>query len=134
MRDKYEPLIDLPHPTSREHPRMSREARAAQFAPFAALSGFESLVYETGRTTDSFKELTEDRKSEINDCLLRFITTGEICEIIYFQPDSRKSGGEYLGEVGRILRFDECSRSIVLDSGRRISVEMIEDVRLYEER
>lgn len=133
MNDKYVPIIDLPHHTSTEHPRMSKEARAAQFAPFAALTGFEDLVKETGRSTDSQKELTEDRKSEIDLELHRLMLSGECSEIVYFVPDTRKSGGKYLKTVGRIVRFDEYERTVILEGGARIPIDRLIDLRPYKE-
>lgn len=133
MTEKYKSLLNLPHHTSSERARMSREARAAQFAPFAALTGFEELVVETARVTESMSELTEDRKAEIDCDIRRFISTGESAEILYFSFDTKKSGGRYLLTVGKILRFDEYRREIVLYDGRRIAIDTVNDVRPYKE-
>ena len=130
---KYEQLIDLPHHTSSEHPRMSKEARAAQFAPFAALTGFEALVGETGRVTDIMSELTEDRKAELNYELCRLIESGHSAEITYFVPDKRKKGGKYLKITGKILRYDEYSRELLLEGGCRIAIDSISDITPYTE-
>ena len=130
MTEKYKPLLDMPHHTSSARPRMSREARAAQFAPFAALTGFEELVIETGRVTDTPVELTEERKAEIDLELRRAISTGAPAVITYFVYDKHKSGGAYLQAVGRIERFDEYRRTVVLYDGRELPIDTVKDVKL----
>lgn len=133
MTEKYKPLLDMPHHTSSDRPRMSREARAAQFAPFAALTGFEELVRETGRVTDSPVELTEERKGEIDLELRRAISTGAPTVVTYFAYDKHKSGGAYMQVVGRIQRFDEYRRTVVLYDEREVPIDTVKDIRDYKE-
>ena len=95
---EYDDIIDLPHHTSAKHPRLPMSSRAAQFAPFAALTGFESVIAEEGRLTDSFTELDDDRKEDI-DLRLELLAgmTGGSPEatFMYFIPDAKKEGGSY---------------------------------------
>lgn len=123
----YDDIIDLPHPTSERHPRMPMENRAAQFSPFAALSGYDDAVKETARLTDGKIDLTEEEKS-ILDARLQRLTPGENAAITYFQPDARKQGGAYLTASGEVKRIDGAAREIVLMDGRRIPIDDILEV------
>lgn len=123
----YDDIIDLPHPTSERHPRMSMANRAAQFSPFAALSGYDDAVKETARLTDGKIDLTEEEKS-ILDARLQRLTPGENAAITYFQPDARKQGGAYLTASGEVKRIDGAAREIVLMDGRRIPIDDILEV------
>ena len=96
---EYDDIIDLPHPTSRKHPRMSLHDRAAQFAPFAALTGHEAAIKETARLTDRKAELSDEMIAELNDqinIIRDNIGTDQIIAVTYFVPDEKKSGGEYM--------------------------------------
>lgn len=123
----YDDIIDLPHPTSERHPRMPMANRAAQFSPFAALSGYDDAVKETARLTDGKIELTEEEKS-ILDAKLQRLTPGESAAITYFQPDSRKQGGSYVTASGEVKRIDSAAREIILMDGRRIPIDSILEV------
>lgn len=127
MSGPYDDIIDLPHPTSERHPRMPMENRAAQFSPFAALSGYDDAVKETARLTDGKIDLTEEEKS-ILDARLQRLTPGENAAITYFQPDARKQGGAYLTASGEVKRIDGAAREIVLMDGRRIPIDDILEV------
>ena len=127
MSGPYDDLIDLPHPTSERHPRMPMANRAAQFSPFAALSGYDAAVKETARLTGSKAELTEEEKS-ILDAKLQRLAPGENAGITYFQPDAKKQGGAYLTASGEIKRIDGAAREIVLTDGRRIPIDDILEV------
>lgn len=127
MSGPYDDIIDLPHPTSERHPRMPMANRAAQFSPFAALSGYDAAVKETARLTGSKAELTEEEKS-ILDAKLQLLTPGESVAITYFQPDAKKQGGAYLTASGEIKRIDGAAREIVLTDGRRIPIDDILEV------
>lgn len=123
----YDDIIDLPHPTSQRHPRMPMANRAAQFSPFAALSGYDDAVKETARLTDDKIDLTEEKKS-ILDAKLQQLAPGETAAITYFQPDAKKQGGAYLTASGEIKRVDGAAREIVLTDGRRIPIDDILEV------
>lgn len=127
----YDDIIHLPHPTSKVHPRMSRQDRAAQFSPFAALTGYEAVVKETGRLTDQRAELTEEEKAVL-DARLRMVlewegTSPEV-SITYFQPDARKSGGSYLTTQGYIKKVEKLKRVLVMEDGGEIPIDQIASI------
>ena len=131
MSGKYDDIIGLPHHTSPRHPRMSMRDRAAQFAPFSALTGYGDVVDETARLTDGRIVLSEDAKAllDLKQRLLqeRIDTKPEIT-VTYFVKDARKSGGSYQTVRGRLLRIDEVEKSLVLEGGRRISTQDVIDI------
>ena len=109
---KYSDIIDLPHHVSTKHPHMSSEDRAAQFSPFAALTGHEAAIKETARITDEFVEPDADKKQELDE-ELRMIRmsladnkTAKV-QMIFFKPDGKKSGGSYETITGNIKKIDE---------------------------
>lgn len=128
MSGPYDDIIDLPHPTSERHPRMPMANRAAQFSPFAALSGYDDAVKETARLTDSKAELTEEEKS-ILDAKLQRLAPGENAAITYFQPDAKKQGGAYLTVTGAIKKFDRYANEIMMTDGCRIPIDDILEVQ-----
>lgn len=129
MSEPYDDIINLPHPTSERHPRMPMAARAAQFSPFAALTGYEDAVHETARLTSSRAELTEEEKS-ILDAKLQLLEPGVAASFTYFQPDSRKQGGAYLTAAGMVKRMDSCAREVILANGQKIFVDDIIGIQL----
>lgn len=127
----YDDILHLSHPTSKTHPRMSREDRAAQFSPFAALTGYEDVVKETGRLTDQRMELTEEEKAVLDARLrmvLEWASTPPVVSITYFQPDTRKSGGSYLTTQGYIKKVEELKRVLVLEGGGEIPIDQIASI------
>ena len=130
---KYDDVIWQQHPTSKKHPRMSRMNRAAQFAPFAALTGYEESIEETARLTDRKIELCEDDIEDIN-IKLNFIKEHikERPEVIvtYFQPDAKKDGGAYITVSGRVRRIDEVNRVVVFGNDEMILIETIKKIDL----
>lgn len=121
---KYDDIIRLSRPVSEKHPRMSMTDRAAQFSPFAALTGYDAAVQETARRTDARIELDEDAKEEI-DRRLRELQPGEPVTVTYFRPDDRKAGGAYLTVTTEFLGFDPIARCI------RLTVATIPVSNLY---
>ena len=120
----YEDILNLPHHVSKKHPRMSRHNRAAQFSPFAALTGYDSAIRETARQTNRRMDLGEDEQAEIGEKLrLLMDRAGERPEadFVVFVPDARKAGGEYVSLTARVKRVDELSRRVILADGREIS-------------
>ncbi len=118
-RKIYADIIDLPHHESQKHPHMSLYDRAAQFSPFAALTGYEDMVAEEARETKTKSDLMEsdaediDRKlAAISDQLSRGIHP--VAEITYFVPDDKKSGGEYVTVKEEIKRIDAAFRKLIL--------------------
>ena len=123
---KYDDIINLPRHISRNHPQMSLINRAAQFSPFAALTGHEAAIQETARLTDSFAELDEDRKMQLNERLLLIrenLGQHPECEITYFRPDAKKAGGAYVTIRGRIKKIEEVSRQILFTDGTALPIE-----------
>ena len=133
MKGPYDDIIDLPHPTSERHPRMPMVNRAAQFSPFAALTGYDAAVKETARLTDAKAELTEEEKS-ILDAKLQMLADGltsqPAVEFTYFKPDQKKAGGTYLTVSGAVKKIDGFTGDIVLTDGHRIPIEDILDIQI----
>lgn len=127
----YDDIINLPHPISTKHPRMSLEDRAAQFSPFAALTGHEAAIAETARLTDTRPELDESRKMELNDRLqiiLAHISLKPETVITYFVPDTQKAGGSYHHVSGTIKKLNEAAQTIVMENGTSIPINDILEI------
>lgn len=125
---RYDDIIDLPHHQSVTRPRMSRINRAAQFAPFAALTGYEAAILETGRLTDMRIELDESRKAVLNEklrLLMLHLRDKPEVTITYFEPDLKKSGGAYLSVTGHIRKVDEYSHTVSLEDGITVLIDQI---------
>jgi hypothetical protein len=125
---EYDDIIHLPHHQSTKHPHMARADRAAQFSPFAALTGYDAAVQETARLTTQRIELDEDEKAALDKklrALIDRIDQHPEVSLTYFQPDEKKSGGAYVTETGTIKKYDAPERTVVLDSGTLIPVEDI---------
>ena len=121
----YDDIIFLPHHVSTKHPRMPLIDRAAQFSPFAALTGLGAALDETARLTDARIELTEEREEEINLALRRLqeqIASGEAPEvkITCFCTDDKKSGGAYRTVAGVVKKVDEFEKTLILRDGEKI--------------
>ena len=124
-RENYGDIIDLPHYVDPDRPQMSRRNRAAQFSPFAALTGYEEMIAEAARETGERVELDESEKELLGrrlQCLLR-MERAPAAAITFFEADDKKSGGVYRTVTGRIRRYDARGRSIILDSGEAIAVD-----------
>lgn len=130
MTEDYSDIINLPHHVSRNHPRMSMMARAAQFAPFAALTGYDAVIDETARLTDKQVELEEYDNERLNRKLAELMEAADPQEITisYFKPDSRKSGGSYITLTGRVKKIDTYERVIYMDGGTKIPLGNIVDI------
>lgn len=127
----YEDIINLPHHVSRTRPQMSMLDRAAQFSPFAALTGYDAAIKETGRLTDEKIELDEDTKAALDmkqAYLVEVIDEQPEISITYFLPDTKKSGGEYVTVTGNLKRFDEYERLLILTDGKKIPMDDIADI------
>ncbi len=137
----YKDIIDLPHHQSLTHPHMSLYDRAAQFAPFAALTGYEDMVNEEARVTDAAITLGEsqiDTLSQKLSVISDAISSGihPLLTITYFVPDSQKAGGEYLTVTEEIKKIDTANRKIVLMKCKEISninltidIEAVTDIK-----
>ncbi len=132
MDSKYKDIINLPHHVSETRPRMSMYDRAAQFSPFAALTGHGAALAETARLTDTFIELDENEK-EILDAKLHLIMDfaedkPEIT-VTYFKPDERKTGGAYVNATGYIKRINTLSREITMSDETVIPIDFVSDIQ-----
>lgn len=132
-RSPYEDIINLPHPAPARRPRMAAAGRAAQFSPFAALTGYEAQVKEAARLTDRKIELTEEEKGVLDAKLRRLTAAGGEAVFTWFLPDSRKEGGAYTAEAGTVRRVDGLARTVTLDSGTVIPLEDLRDIEPAEE-
>lgn len=131
MKNNYKDILNLPHPTSKTRPRMTIYNRAAQFSPFAALTGYEEAVKETARYTSSKAELSEYQIEIINHKLniaLEQKSLNPVLDITFFKPDTRKQGGEYITVSGVIRKIDEITHDVILKDGFRIPVNLIYDI------
>ncbi len=122
---KYDDIIGLEHHVSKTHPHMSVADRAAQFAPFAALTGYEEVIDEAGRLTQQRIHADEDRLAELDDALRAVLAQGGAVKLVYFAEDDRKEGGSYRTIVGRIRKVDEVGRRLIMEDGIAISTDCI---------
>ncbi len=128
---EYDDIINLPHPVSKNHPRMSLWNRAAQFAPFAALTGYGAAIDETARQTGVQKDLGEYELDELNRkmaLLLEEITDNPAVTIVYFEPDRRKSGGAYRTLTCRLKSLDEAEHVLLTTDGQKIPLAGIVEI------
>lgn len=131
MRGPYDDIINLPHHVSDKRPQMSMQDRAAQFSPFAALTGYDSAIHETARLTDSKLELTEETMALLNmklQAVKDSITEQPEILFTYFKPDEKKSGGTYVTVSGTVKKMDDYERLIVLQSGITIPIDDLLDI------
>lgn len=128
MTGPYDDIIDRPRPVSKKHPPMPMSKRAAQFLPFAALTGFEGEIAEAARLTEAAPELGEDALAALDEQLAllrqRLPDQPEIT-LTRFIPDEKKAGGSYETVTGRVRRLDEAGRALILTDGVRIDLDSI---------
>ena len=134
MNEKYEKIINLPHHVSKTRAQMSISDRAAQFAPYSALSGYEDAVEETARLTDRRIELDEYEKEKINSDLTSLLASpnGRLIRLTYFCPDRYKNGGAYVSVTGEFSYIDEVKRELVLIGGYRVIIDEISELKILE--
>ena len=126
MTGDYDDIINLPHPISKTRPQMSLKDRAAQFSPFAALTGYDAAIKETGRLTDEKIEPDEEALSNLNmkfQILFEKMDEQPDIAITYFKPDETKSGGAYLTTTDKIKKVDEYERIITTANGTKIPMD-----------
>lgn len=126
MTNKYDDIINLPHHVSKTRPQMPIIDRAAQFSPFAALTGHGAAVEETARLTDRRIELDEQEKNILSNKLqfiLERISEQHEIAITYFKPDEKKDGGFYITAVGVVKKIDEYERLIIMTEGIVIPID-----------
>lgn len=134
MTKTYDDIIHLPHHVSATHPHMSAIDRAAQFSPFAALTGYDAAIKETARLTDKRVELDESMKAALSNKLQmiadRLKEHPEIA-ITYFQPDAKKNGGTYVTVINTVKKIDVYKRIVVLTDGIVIPVDEIISIDIH---
>lgn len=128
MSTPYDDMLHLPHHVSEKHPQMSVHDRAAQFSPFAALTGYDAAVQETARLTDRRIELDEGEKAAIDQRLTlvqeRLPVPTEVT-ITYFVSDKKKAGGAYVSVTGTVKKIDDYERTVVLCDGTSVQIDDI---------
>lgn len=131
MSGNYDDIINLPHHVSATRPQMPMIDRAAQFSPFAALTGYDAAIKETGRLTDEKIEIDEDTKASLDMkqvYLMEIIDEQPEISVTYFLPDTKKSGGAYVTVTGNLKRFDEYERLLILTNGKKIPMDDIANI------
>ena len=127
----YDDIINLPHHQSKNHPHMLMHDRAAQFAPFAALTGYDDAIKEARRLTDSKPELDENQLEELDQKLADLMTCIEEhpeVTITYFEPDDKKEGGAYVTCVGKIKKIDGYKRRLIFEDSKDINIDNIKEM------
>ena len=129
---KYKDIINLPHHVSKKHPQLSKASYAAQFSPFAALTGYEGIISETARITNERVELG-DKENDILNAKLQVIGDHikehpEI-KVTYFVKDKKKSGGAYLQKIACIKRIDDVERIMYFTDGTNLPIDDITDMQ-----
>ncbi|WP_302772594.1 hypothetical protein [Anaerotignum lactatifermentans] len=131
MSGKYDDIINLPHPTSKKHPRMSRQNRAAQFSPFAALTGYEAEIREMARQTEKKKQLSEDQWDMLNEKIMELLKLPHKpvrAVVTYFVPDPKKEGGTYRKKDCYIDKISMEKRVLLLENKEKIFFNEIWDI------
>lgn len=134
---KYDDIIGLSHHVSKNHPRMPLSDRAAQFSPFAALTGHEDAIKETARLTEPFRQPDEQTKEQMDRCLRLLteqITKMPEIEAVYFVPDEKKSGGSYLTCRGRVKKVDLYDRRLIFLDGTQITLASLVSLEFCREK
>ncbi len=130
----YDDLLHLPHHQSETHPQMPRAERAAQFSPFAALSGYEEAIAEAARRTEERTQPDENALEELNYLLMQAekqIAAHPEVTVTYFQPDERKAGGCYLTHIGHVERIDRNKERLCLTDGTEIPLKELLALSLH---
>lgn len=132
MKRDYSNIINMEYPFPKKHERMSAEARAAQFSPFAALSGYEEEIDETSRLTEDMQNILEDKRNRLDRILTeiqKIIDRRPLVSVKYFVPDLRKAGGKYVIKKDNIRRIDNVERVLVFCDGSVIGIDSIIDIQ-----
>ena len=128
MKSKYDEIMGLPHHVSKTRPQMPTSDRAAQFAPFAALTGYDSAIKETGRLTDEKIEMDEEALNILNmkfQILVDSLDDEPEVTFTYFKPDERKAGGAYIEVTGTVKKVDDFERLIIMQNGTKMPMDDI---------
>ena len=131
MSDEYKDIINLPHHVSSKRPQMPMLDRAAQFSPFASLTGYDDAIHETGRLTDEKIDLSDEDKKTLDrkqQILSEKLSHHPALTITYFVPDAKKSGGAYVTKDGNLKKIDEFERWMMLTDGTKIPLDDVSDI------
>lgn len=115
-----------------KYPKMSMSDRAAQFAPFAAVTGHKEAILEQQRTTQTKRILSNEEKLEINEKIIELINLKSKCRITYFEKDKTKSGCKYLNRVLSFKRIDELNKVLYFKENIQIQIDDIVDIEVLE--
>ena len=115
-----------------KYPKMSMSDRAAQFAPFAALTGHKEAVIEQGRITQEKRILSNEEKLEINEKIVEMVSLKSKCRITYYEKDKTKSGGKYIQNVLSFKRLDELNKTLFFKENIQIQIDDIVDIEVWE--
>lgn len=129
--DKYNDIINMPHHVSKTHPQMSLKARSAQFAPFAALTGYGDVINETGRLTNEKIEIDDELKEILNEEIMKIkskLSKRLTISFTYFIPDAKKNGGKYVTVKGIVKKVND--NSIILEDKTEILIEDVIDITI----
>ena len=132
MTEDYSDIINLPHHVSHNHPQMPMMARAAQFAPFAALTGYDAVIHETARLTEGQVELEEYDNERLNRKyaeLMTILDSHPEITVSYFKPDEHKAGGAYVTVTGQLKKIDTYEQLMVMEDGTAIPIGNIMDLQ-----
>ena len=130
-KDDYSDIIHLPHYVSKKRPQMSIEQRSAQFAPFAALTGYDGQVKEKARLKDKRIELEEEVKLILDmkiQVIQEMLSNRPKVEITYFIPDTKKDGGKYETIVNNVKKIDNYNGQIIMQNDLIIDIKDIVDI------
>lgn len=134
---KYDDIINLPHFVSKKYPQMSMRDRAAQFSPFAALTGYDAAIKETARLTDRRVDLNDDMLQKLDEkmwVIRKRLSSVQKCRVVisYFERDLKKEGGKYLDIYGEVNKIDEYRNIIVFMNGERIPISDVINIEIEE--
>lgn len=132
MSKSYEDILHLPHPVSKKHKPMPITDRAAQFSPFAALTGHGAAICETARITDSMIFLSEEEKQAISKTLCMALESNASLSITYFEPDAKKAGGSYQVFQGVLRRIDTVEKLLIFKGDEKLPIDWVVQAELTE--
>ena len=133
----YEDIVSLPHPVSKRHAPMPLLSRAAQFAPFAALTGYDAAIGETARLTETERTLSESEITVLNRKLQELshrLPEAPEVTITCFRPDERKAGGTYITIRGIAKKIDPVGQCLIMESGDEIPMDRLVDIQMPDRR
>ena len=135
MTGPYDDILHLPHHVSATRAHMPIRDRAAQFSPFAALTGYEAAIKETARLTDERRQLDESEKEILNgklQAIAEHLKERPQVVITCFKPDERKAGGAYITVAGAVIKINPYRHVVIMEDGQEVRIEDVFDIKLQE--